>query len=448
MPDVSGPIDGEPVTAMSAEMADDAGYVEEEYFLSGEATAYESDVQLPEDGVWNAVPGEQAAYTTRVVVRRPSDMAEFNGTVAVEWFNVTANVDADPDFGMTYPVLLGDGYAYIGVSAQRVGIEGTGEGGFALDIPGIPPELLQPLKVLDPERYGPLSHPGDPWSYDIFTQVAGAARAGDLLDGVVPEHLLAMGDSQSAIRLATYVNAVQPLTNAYDGFLIHSRGAGAAGLDDAPLSQDPLANPTTIREDTTVPVLQLETETDLALGFVAARQPDSDQVVTWEVAGAAHADNTQLEYGRITSPDIQIDLGTICGSINDGPGAELARAALVSLNRWVVDDTPPPTATIIETDAGTIVRADDGIAIGGVRTPYVDAPAAVHSGETQSDSIVCTFFGDTTPFTAQQLADRYPTHDDYVEAVTESADAAVEAGFLLAADRDALVAEAEDARVP
>ena len=42
-----------------------------------------------------------------------------------------------------------------------------------------------------------------------------------------------------------------------------------------------------------------------------------------------------------------------------------------------------------------------------------------------------------------RLAELYPTHAAYVEAVTASADETVEAGFLLDADRDAIVTEAE-----
>jgi len=39
--------------------------------------------------------------------------------------------------------------------------------------------------------------------------------------------LIADGESQSAYRLVTYVNAVHPVARVYDGFLVHSRGAGA-----------------------------------------------------------------------------------------------------------------------------------------------------------------------------------------------------------------------------
>ena len=72
------------------------------------------------------------------------------------------------------------------------------------------------LKVADPERYGALVHPGDDFSYDIFRQVGDAVRdrADALLGGLVPERVLAIGESQSAFRLSTYVNAVAPTSSA------------------------------------------------------------------------------------------------------------------------------------------------------------------------------------------------------------------------------------------
>ena len=40
-------------------------------------------------------------------MRRPKDMDDWSGNLAVEWLNVTERVDVDPDFGLTYPVLAG-----------------------------------------------------------------------------------------------------------------------------------------------------------------------------------------------------------------------------------------------------------------------------------------------------------------------------------------------------
>ena len=79
---------------------DEYGYTEDEYFVSGDATAYSAKGTLSTDGKWDvAATDETAPYTTRVVVRRPKDAADFNGTLVVEWLNVSAGRDSDPDFG-------------------------------------------------------------------------------------------------------------------------------------------------------------------------------------------------------------------------------------------------------------------------------------------------------------------------------------------------------------
>ena len=60
----------------------------------------------------------------------------------------------------------------------------------------------------------------------------------------------------------------------------------------------------------------------------------------------------------------------------------------------------------------------------------------------------CSLFGSTTPLDAAVLASRYPTHEDYVTRVRESAQAAADAGFLLPEGVEELVAAADAAPVP
>jgi hypothetical protein len=200
-------------------------------------------------------------------------------------------------------------------------------------------------------------------------------------------------------------------------------------------------------------VLQFETETDLEfLDFVNARQDDDEHLVTWESAGTAHADRSTLDYavkaGRRWT-DANVDLSTTCGQVNEGPQEAIVQQAFASLQAWIVDGTKPAASPRIETDAsGAIVRASDGIAKGGIRTPAVDAPTAIHTGTNPTDSVICSLFGSTTPLTPAQLAERYPDHDAYVAAVTASADAAVADGFLRQKSADALIADATEADVP
>ena len=123
-------------------------------------------------------------------------------------------------------------------------------------------------------------------------------------------------------------------------------------------------NGSLVRTDSAVPVLIFQTETDLGiLGFLAARQPDSERVVTWEVAGTAHADQSTLDYGiasgsRWSDAGAGLDLTDLCGTSNAGPQPEVARAARERLRAWVVDSTPPPSAPLLETTALRGLRTD------------------------------------------------------------------------------------------
>ncbi len=431
---------------------DDAGYEQAEYSASGTATSYTSATPLPTDGAFDLATGEEADYATRIVVRRPTDPADFNGTVAVEWLNVSGGADAAPDYTYLADELLRGGYAWVGVSAQQIGVEG---GPVAVSIPGA--EALgagQGLKTQDPERYGGLNHPGDAYAYDIYTQVAHALRSPgdvDALDGLDVARILAVGESQSAFALTTYVNGVQPLTKAYDGFLIHSRGGTPAPLGQSGAGIDIASalagQPTTIRTDTEVPVIVVETETDLlgVLGYLPARQPDSDNLRLWEVAGTAHADKAQLG-------ETEGVLGCAV-PINRGQQTFVLRSALRQLNTWVEEGTAPPEAERLSVDesgtAPTFVTDEVGNAEGGVRTPAVDAPVDVLSGIAPPNStVICLLMGRTEAIPADQLAQMYDSQDDYLSAYEQATDDMIDAGFALPEDRDQILDGADPSRIP
>ena len=49
---------------------------------------------------------------------------KFSGTVVVEWLNVSGGVDANPDWVSLSEEIVRRGDAWVGVSAQRIGVEG------------------------------------------------------------------------------------------------------------------------------------------------------------------------------------------------------------------------------------------------------------------------------------------------------------------------------------
>ena len=111
----------EPLSPSSENLAA-VGYAEQEFFASGTADAFRATT-AQSDGRWTVTPTSSAPYETRIIVRRPVSDARFNGTVVVEWMNVTAGESA-PDWDYLNPMLTREGYMWVGVSAQALGVSG------------------------------------------------------------------------------------------------------------------------------------------------------------------------------------------------------------------------------------------------------------------------------------------------------------------------------------
>jgi Alpha/beta hydrolase domain len=185
---------GKPALLLGAFDIASLGYVAEEFFISGTASSYSSAAELGPDGRWSVTPSGAADFTTRMVVLTPADRAQFNGTVLVEWLNVSGGIDAPAVWMMAHREIVRAGYAYVAVSAQRVGVEG---GVNIMDID-------MSLKSQDPTRYAALHHPGDAYSYDIFSQAGRIVRDGQgnsVLRELGVEHVVAVGESQSTHSL-------------------------------------------------------------------------------------------------------------------------------------------------------------------------------------------------------------------------------------------------------
>ncbi|HWD54665.1 MAG TPA: alpha/beta hydrolase domain-containing protein [Acidimicrobiales bacterium] len=437
------------------------GYKEAEFGVDGVARSYELDGAYGEDGHWEVAPGSEAPFRTRIVVRQPTDANRFSGVVIVEWHNVSAGLDAAPDWGFFHRSAAAAGHAWVGVSAQRAGIDG---GGLAEGIH---------LKLLDPDRYGGLEHPGDAWSFDIFTQVGLLLRRPpdeNPLEGLTAQRLLAAGESQSAAALVTYINAIDAHTEVFDGYFVHGRPAAGLGIDGVFIRSAPRGPEATtsviaskgeqIRDDARVPVLILQSETDLiVLGSHKARQIDNDRIRLWELAGAAHADTYTVGAGRhddgtlsaerfaeLMRPTTNLMNWKTETPINAGPQQHyVAQAALAHLVNWVLEGTPPPSAPRLEVDgSGTDFRKDErGLAQGGIRTPWVDVPSAVMGGLGQAGESFAFLFGRTTPFDEATLTSLYPGgRADYLARFEAALDATIDAGFLLAEDRSEILAVA------
>ncbi|WP_340646752.1 alpha/beta hydrolase domain-containing protein [Phenylobacterium sp.] len=423
------------------------GFVEQEFFLTGEATTYAlaPGAEQGRDGRWRVEPKGKVPFKTRFLVYRPADPAKFNGTVVVCWNNVTAGYEL---FFGEGPEVLEEGYAYVCATVQRVGVHGFEEN-------------PQGLAAWDGDRYGDLSIPTDDASYDIFSQVARAVgpdrdRTVDPLGGLAVNKVIGLGASQSAGRLSTYINAVHPLPreqggHAFDGYMLQIYFGGGTAIE----ASDRLGNPATattrpalrganlIRDDLDVPAMIVNTELE-AISCWPVRQPDTERFRTWEAAALTHV-SYQAQLTR--NEKYQRDFGTTPSA----PSEQMNRiylqpfydAALHHLARWVNGGAPPPSQPLIDfTSDGHVVRDAHGIATGGIRLPQAAAPVAMNSSRPVSDDFSGRLRGSNKPFDAATLDALYGDEAGYLTRFRQAAAAAVEAGVLMPRDVEPAVAEA------
>lgn len=400
-PAVEGPILGaQPPWGIPKFDLADVGYIAEEFHLVGRAGGYQiaEGTEALKDGRWTVERYGEAGYRTRILVIQPMDATWFNGSVVVGWNNVSA--------GYEMPGVLGDeiftGYAWVGVSAQEVGIHG-----YPMGMEKFASRRAGPLCDMDPERYGELSHPGDQASFDIFTdagRVVGPHRATaiDPMRGLDVQRLIAVGGSQSAMRLATYCNAFHRRENLFDGFILYVWEARGPLPEEGVM---PYGRMTTIRDDLGVPVIIVNSEFESThLDRIDLR--DTDLLRTWEVAGTPHGvtKNTTMQ------PD---ERGRVANLLTYQP---VLNGALRAMHRWLASGVPASRQERIafEPEGFHQIKLDPfGNAVGGVRLPEMEAPVARYQGAAFGSGHGA-LFGAALPFTKEQLRELYPTTGAYV----------------------------------
>lgn len=387
------------------------GYVEEEFLFGGTAR-YHAD-------------GSEANYTTRMIVRRPTDPAMFNGSVVLDWTNVTLQFDIESLWASSWDVLMGRGFIYVSVTAQKQGADGS------------------PLAVFfwDPVRYAEVSHPGDDYSFDIFSQAVLAVQDPLVLPAELREkiqHFLATGPSQSAGRLTTYINEVHEQAQVFDGFMPQIAGSV-----------------TTTRKDV-APVLWINSQAEAA--GIAEPPTDENQLRYWEIAGPPHTTSAGERYYLAVQ-----EFGATGGSLNTydpevagqygelDPHGSCSRsrypvryvwsAGIVALHDWLRSGTPPPSVPPLTRDAAGVLTFDEhGNTIGGFRLPVVDVPiAAYYAGELPpaatltpcAPTAVAPLVGFSQNFSTAKITGLYPTHADYLTKLEASTAEAVASGRLL-----------------
>jgi hypothetical protein len=353
-------------------------------------------------------------------VRRPASPTFFNGTVLMEWQNVTFGYDLDAAWLAAFEHITRRGYAWIGVSAQRVGVHAANG-----------------LTSWGPARYGTLDLAAggtltdDSLQYDVFSQAAQAVRdpvGDDPMAGLQVLRIVGLGVSQAAIRIVVYHNAVHPLAGVFDSFM-------------------PLLAGGRLRTDLEARVFKVLSETDVWRDQVPFRQPDSDNLRRWEAAGTAHLDYwLEQQLFPLQMRDIGFAPMPTCTSppFSRVPLAFVFNAAVDHLVEWMTGGIAPPTGPDIETvdTPDVIVRDSFGNALGGIRLSQHAVPTAVNTGVNGPLANACRTYGSHVPFTDGMLAELYGDHGAYVSQVARVTEDNLLAGYLVVDDAEATIREA------
>lgn len=417
------------IYSASAIELESAGYIEEEFFIEGRANRYSSpDLENA------SIVDSDHRYKTRLIVRRPAASA-FNGVVIVEWINVTGGPDKDIDWWQAGSHFIRNGYAYVVVSAQQMGID--------------------TMRQWSEARYGSLdvTHDGmatrDELSYDIFSAVgkainrvgeASASGEVDILAGLKAEQIIATGHSQSASRLATYLNNVHPLEPVYDGVMVHGGGGR-------------------IRDDQPVKIFKIMAETDMQRR-AATPQPDTDTFRQWEVAGSSHVDIPfEIEYGKVRNLREGLSLQNVqprdqaceLPAYSRVPFRDVLNAAFEHLVVWIRDDIPPPTAEPLQLrrmmPEVEFARDEYGNVLGGIRLAEHVVATAKNTGLNSGSNRFCFLYGSHQPFDKATLDTLYPSHQSYVDAVRGVVEQNVADGYILPLAAELTVREAQDSDI-
>ncbi len=408
------------------------GYVEQEFFLEGEGYRYDTSAPINTDGtrIEEGGPNNDGLFPfkTRIVVRRPANPADANGAVVAEWNNVTSTQDVEFNwFGDPY-FLLRNGYTFVGVTAQNVGVSS--------------------LKAFDSDRYGSLNvssagSDSDALSYDVFSSVVKALKGGhegvDPLGGIAATKVIASGESQSCGRLSTHFNKIEPIHDIVDGYLLTV--CRSQLRTDRPAEK----------------VIRVISETENKTPSSLTTLPDTEGIRHWEVAGGSHLPRVAWDnLDNLLTRDF-LEGTASCAkfplSLVKWPFTQ--NAAIDALVSWSSGSDAPPIAPrgVYQDEPADplnrLVRDQYGIAAGGIRYPDITVPTATNDGVNSIGtggglfSAFCQLFGSSTPFTPEVLHALYEDQADYLAEYSQAADEFVGTGFILQEDVERLK---EDAR--
>jgi hypothetical protein len=422
-----------------------AGYIEQEYYLSGIAPAITAAGEALFD-----VP-----YITRILVRSPKDPARFNGTAVIEpfsWFGERA-----AGWILTRRHLLREGYAYIGytlnINEPQQDPKFTADDEQGRKLYGSIVNL-DFMRRFDYARYAPLGFYYDPARF----------KRGNLADPFVPQSqgvgaqlalLLKSNSPNSPLRALqvarVYVNSWAVTAQVWMDYLDQGRHQQWRMPDGRPLIDaymtgrmaygevggDVIRVPRKMPDD--APFVTVYTQSELmhdALEDIPL-PPDTDRprLRYYEVTGTPHLRLADLGTQHIEPLPEQAGKrdDPRCHHLYDEP-AELVVAALLNgMDMWVRDDKPMPKAPRVVREGEGVARdRRDGNMIGGVRPPWVKVPAAVYW--TEQESGCGTVYDTKVPYTRAKLKQLHGSYANYARKFDAAKAAAIKEGYLLPED--------------
>jgi hypothetical protein len=429
-----------------AETLSSFGYVEDEYVFSGTANVYDYVDNASQSPMVEVVTPD-LPYATRVIVRRPANAASFNGTVYLDILNATRKFDSDITWHYSSRMIMREGAIYVGLTSKPVTVN------FLRDLFGRDPHIPRNYS-----RYANLHmiDPGQVW--DMLSQAAALLKtdsdAGNPLAGFGVERVILTGYSQSAGYVKTYVNSFHADAILADGryaFDGYFEGAGSFAAKHpnppTPASSDEFLPRGDPRNVTLLPVpapaFRFQTETEVVgvfnSSFTRQTEMDDPLIRTYEMAGGAHVDARQAEFEEAQN---QEELGLVsqfplCATPSNLPVEYMHSALLSRLDDWIETGRAPPDSRLLPVmlgDDGRLhVESDaDGNPLGGARMPQLAVPTGIWSGS--STNIYCFLNGTYEPFSAEELAARYPWYRAYTREVFAAVIDAYQQGFILPAD--------------
>jgi hypothetical protein len=420
-----------------------AGYLEEEYIVSGTANVYE----WAADGSVK-VKTPNAPYTTRILIRRPAIATRFSGNVILEPLQNNRAWDWAFMWGTSYEYFIEHGDAWIGVTHS--------------------PDAIAALKKFNSARYTSLSManptpsescgPANATSeneeglkFDIFTQVAAALKSAN--SPIAEFRAQRVYGTSHTGEIVTYAHAIQPIANVFDGFIFEANaGPGAISrCGSAPGPNDPRR----ITRNVGVPVIRIVPEGDAPAAY-ALRREDSDtsndRFRWYEVAAAPRMDIRYYQHMPVMEDQTKSGEEALpgnwpftytCGApvigLLDLPIFQVAmNAAFYNIDQWARNDTPPPRAermTVKDpgTPQATVVPDEYGNGIGGIRSPHVDVPVATYYTHAPGQG-TCRNIGYKAAFDWSRLETLYGSSKNYAAKVNEKIDQLVKDKWLLPSD--------------